>query len=79
MLLGSLEVAYMKRKRWEARIQAVEMGKMLGELLGGKETRRRGDAGTRRRGETGTRRTTEQASAGEVLRAMGVTVRGKTR
>jgi len=35
LLLGELELSYMRRKGWESRILALEIVKALGESLGG--------------------------------------------
>lgn len=32
--MGEMQISYMKRVRWEARVHAVEVGKVLAELLG---------------------------------------------
>lgn len=63
-------MAYMRRVRWEARVHAVEMGKVLAELLGRRRMRRPGD-GERRRPEVAR---PDRAEADGLLAKMGVKV-----
>lgn len=67
-----LQLAYMRRVRWEARVQAVEVGKVIAELLGGRKTRGRGDRETRRRGPEVAR--PDRLGADGLLGKMGVNV-----
>lgn len=67
--MGELQLAYMRRTRWEARIHAVEMGKVLAELLGGTRQDAAATNGKRQ----------QRVSGADLLGEMGVKVRGKTR
>lgn len=40
MLLGELELSYMRRTHWEARVLAIEIAKAVGELLGSTQGQR---------------------------------------
>lgn len=66
--MAELQLAYMRRVRWEARIHAVEMGKVLAELLGGRKTRGRGEGETRGRGVA----RPDRLGADGMLRQMGI-------
>ena len=61
-----MTLAYQKRVCWEARIQAVEIGKVIAELMGGKS----GGPGAPRSKQ-------ERVRSTELLSEMGVKVKGK--
>jgi len=68
--MAELQLAYMRRVRWEARIHAVEMGKVLAELLGGRKTR--GRAGLEPRGPGKEVARPDRVGADGLLAKMGV-------
>ncbi len=78
--MGEMQISYMKRVRWEARVHAVEVGKVIAELLEGRPQgggRPQGAAPT-----SGERSKGERVSGAELLGEMGLKVkgtRGKTR
>lgn len=72
--MGELQIAYMKRVRWEARVHAVEMGKVLAELLRGGDRPDGRTTSGERRGDAGKG---QRVSGADLLGEMGVRVKPK--